>query len=84
MNIKLKEPVEESITWKSIREKDGWTMYIPDNNVCWKIKDYHGKYANMWFSYGKCKSKLALINIINHTVMVESISVFSLEQVTKL
>ena len=84
MNNILKEHVEESKTWKSIREKDKWTMYIPDNNVCWKIKEYHSQYTNMWLSYGKCKSKLALINIIDHNVRIESISVLSLEQVTRI
>lgn len=84
MNSKLKQPVEENSTWKTIRAKDKWNMYIPKNDVCWKIKDYNGKYANLWFSYGRNKSKLALINIINHNVVVESISVFSLEQVAKI
>ena len=84
MTSKLKEFVKESSSWKSIRKKDKWTMYTPNNDVCWKIKDYHGKYPNLWFSYGRSKSKLALINIINHNVTIESISIFSLEQVTKI
>lgn len=84
MSNNLKRPVEEGPHWTAIRERDGWSMHIPDNNVCWKIKDYHGQYTNMWFSYGRCKGKVALINIENHNVVIESISIFSLEQVTKL
>ena len=84
MKNTLKEQVQESSTWKSIREKDRWTMYIPNNDVCWKIKDYQSKYTNLWFSYGRCKDKFALINVINHNVIVESISISSLEKVTKI
>ena len=83
MKNTLKEQVQESSTWKSIRKKDGWNMYIPNNDVCWKIKDHHSKYTNLWLSYGRCKDKFALINVTNHNTIIESISINSLKKLQK-
>ncbi len=90
MNNQLKEPVEEGNYWKGVRETHGWDMHIPDNNVCWQVKTFDDgyenmkKYTNMWFTYGKWKGKVAIINIEHPHIRIPSISLWKMIPVTRI
>ena len=57
-----------------------WTYFEPDHTQSYMINTFDDgnqrfeQYTNSWLKYGEWRGKVALVNAINPTIRIESIS----------
>ncbi len=59
---------------------DKWNYFEPEQSVTYMINTFDDgnqrfeQYPNSWFKYGEWRGKVALVNALNPTIRIESIS----------
>jgi len=59
---------------------DGWIYFVPNYQQTYKIhifddgNDLYEDYENKWLINGEWKGKVSLVNLNNHSIIINSIS----------